>query len=619
MKKPVILDKSKQLKNLEYLSTALFFAGVFIFFAFFYSSHLHFEEQTQLFLLSGDYFISKVAFPGGFSGYLGAFLTQFYYLSFAGPLILAGLMLAVQQLTKHILLSINSNDLFFPLSFLPALNAVMIMCDEFYPLSAVTGIIIALLAAFLYLKIKTVKYRFASGLFLIPLTYWLAGGSYLMLFSIILVFELIGFYKSRKVTQTKKSVSEDPKSSNNLKAIHIVIFLILVTGFPFFVKQYLILQPVMLTYMSEFYYNLRIIIPISIPVLFLLPPVLMILVFLFPSAVKRNGAVLYAQFGLLLLATWLGFRAWANFGAERIMTYDYFVRNEQWNEAIKYSKKNPPLNNLSMAMLNLSLAKTGQLGSKMFSYDQHSTGGLFLPFEREYVAALMGNEILYQLGLINASQEYAFESMETIPSLNKSARIIKRLAETNLINGNYEVSGKYLKLLGKTIFYRKWANETMKYLFNEDLINLNPDWGEKRKLMVKEDFFFKVQNIESTLNLMLKENPGNKMAFEYLMAFYMINKDLRNFLNCMPMMEKMNYSEVPDSYQEAIMYIIGLKSKNPLADTPAYISENIKNRMKEYAGIYTTYPDARERLKKKFSDTYWYYLHFKALEKKDGK
>jgi hypothetical protein len=99
----------------------------------------------------------------------------------------------------------------------------------------------------------------------------------------------------------------------------------------------------------------------------------------------------------------------------------------------------------------------------------------------------------------------------------------------------------------------------------------------------------------------------------------MINKDLRNFLNCMPMMEKMNYSEVPDSYQEAIMYIIGLKSKNPLADTPAYISENIKNRMKEYAGIYTTYPDARERLKKKFSDTYWSYLHFKALEKKDGK
>jgi hypothetical protein len=371
--------------------------------------------------------------------------------------------------------------------------------------------------------------------------------------------------------------------------------------------------------MSEFYYNLRITIPVAIPVLFLLPPVLMILVFLLPAVIKRFGTVLYAQFGLLLLATWLGFRAWANFGAEKIMTYDYLVRNERWNDAIKFSKKNPPLNNLSMAMLNLSLAKTGQLGSKMFNYDQHNVGGLFLPFEREYVAALMGNEILYQLGLINASQEYAFESMETIPSLNKSARIIKRLAETNLINGNYEVSGKYLKLLGKTIFYRKWANETMKYLFNEDLINRHPDWGEKRKIMVKEDFFFKVQNIESTLNQMLKENPRNKMAFEYLMAFYMINKDLRNFLNCMPMMEKMNYSVVPDSYQEAIMYIIGLRSKNPLADTPAYISENIKNRMKEYAGIYTTYPDARERLKKKYSDTYWYYIHFKELEKKDLK
>lgn len=613
------MEDNKLLKYIEYFFTGFFFAGIFIFFAFFYNNHLHFEEQTQLFLLTGDYFISKMSFPGGFSGYLGGFLTQFYYLSFAGPLILALLILAVQQLTKHILFTINQNRSFFLLSFLPALNASMIMCDEFYPLSAIIGFAIALLSGLLYINVKDARNRFISGIILIPLTYWLAGGSYLMFFSMILVNEFITFIRSGKEKLNRKTRDRNPEPSSTLNPWYLIVFLVVAVGIPLFVKQYLILQPLMLTYITEFYYNLRVTIPVAIPVLFLLLPVLMIMIFLFPATAKRFWVILFSQIGLLIAATWFGFRVWANFSAENIMTYDYLVRNGRWNEVIKFAEKNPPANNLSLAMLNLSLAKTGQLGNKMFNYNQHDEGGLFLPFTREYVAPLMGNEIFYQLGLINASQEYAFESMETIPSLNKSARLIKRLAETNLINGNYKVSEKYLNLLGKTMFYRKWAKETMKYLYKDDLINNHPDWGEKRKLMVKKDFFFKVQNIESTLNMMLKENPQNKIAFEYLMAFYMINKDLRNFMNCIPMMENMNYKEIPISYQEAIMYIIGLNSKNPLANTPPYISESTKNRMNTYAGIYTTYPDARERLNKNFSGTYWYYLHFKDIKIKNEK
>jgi hypothetical protein len=226
----------------------------------------------------------------------------------------------------------------------------------------------------------------------------------------------------------------------------------------------------------------------------------------------------------------------------------------------------------------------------------------------------MGNEILYHLGLTNASQEYAFESMETIPSMGKSARVIKRLAETNLINGQYKVSEKYLKLLKKTIFYRKWAKNAMTVLNNEEKINNDPDWGEKRKFMVRNDYFFHIKNIEAVLNRMVKEHPDNKMAFEYLMAFYMINKDMRNFINLIPVMEKMGYSKVPDSYQEAILYIIGLNNEDPMTNSPAYVSQNTKLRMKAYADIYTKYPDARKRLEKKYAGTYWFYLHFEEVE-----
>jgi hypothetical protein len=604
----------KVVKYAGSLFSGIFFTGIFVFFAFFYNSHLHFEEQFQLFLLTDDSFLTKLDYPGGFSGYTGGFLTQFYYSSLAGPLVIAGLLFALQKVMKRILFTVNSNPVLFPVSFIPSLLAGMILCNEFYPLSAVTGFLLAMLSGLVYLRIKNDRSRFFAGLILIPLTYWLAGGSYISLLILMMMYELLHCLSLRKnATESRK-----PITSFYLRIWYFIVYLLIAAGIPLLVRQYLILQPLKLTFISEFYYNIPAAVPAAILVLFSLPPLLMLIVWFIPLKEKYISTLLAVQCGVFVVIAWFGFKSFADFKAEEIMTYDYLVRNEQWNDVLKYADKNPPDNYLSLAMMNLSLAETGQLGNKMFSYDQHGINGLFLPFNKEYVAPLLGNEIFYHLGLINASQVYAFESMETIPNMGKSSRIIKRLAETNLINGQFKVSEKYLKLLGKTLFYRKWAKETITYLYNDEKINNDPDWGEKRKFIVRNDYFFHVQNIEAALTRMVKEHPDNKMAFEYLMAFYMINKDLRNFLAYIPTMEKMQYRQVPVSYQEAILFIIGSNYEDPLTNAPRYISENTKLRMKTYAEIYNAYPDAGERLEKSFSGTYWYYLHFKELEFNPG-
>jgi len=606
----MLMENVKIVKYSEYLFSGIFFTGMFVFYAFFYNSHLHFEEQFQLFLLTNDFFLSKFGYPGGFSGYIGGFLTQFYFLSFAGPLIIALLLFAVQQVMKRILQSVNFNRALFPVSYIPSLLAGMILCNEFYPLSVVTGFLLAMLIGIAYVSIRNNRSRSVAGIVFIPLTYWLAGGSHFSLLTLMIVYELLHFFSSRNNIHESKGINH----SHNFRLWYLIVFLLIAVGIPLLVRQYLILQPIMITFLSEFYYNIHTTIPTIVLVLFILPPLLMLFVYLISLKEKFFKTALMIQIAVLMILTWFGFKSFANFEAEEIMTYDYLVRNERWNDVLKYTDKNPPRNFLSLAMLNLSLAKTGQLGNRMFNYEQHGVRGLFLSFNREYVAAIMGSEIFYQLGLINASQEYAFESMETIPDMGKSARILKRLAETNLINGQYKVSEKYLKILEKTLFYRKWAKSTMTFLNNEEKINNDPDWGGKRKFMVRNDYFFHVKNIEAVLNRMVKEHPDNKMAFEYLMAFYMINKDLKNFLNWMPVMEKMNYREVPVSYQEAILYIIGLNDMDTLTDSPAYVSQNTKLRMKAYADIYNAYPDAKERLKRRFSGTYWYYLHFEEVE-----
>jgi hypothetical protein len=151
------------------------------------------------------------------------------------------------------------------------------------------------------------------------------------------------------------------------------------------------------------------------------------------------------------------------------------------------------------------------------------------------------------------------------------------------------------------------------------MINSHPVWGEKRKMMITTDFFFKVDNIEAILNMLMRQDQNNKVAYQYLMAFYLINKDLRNFMSRLPLMNDIGFKKIPVSWEEAIMYVVGLTTTNPMANTPFRISDETKMRMKAYADIYTTRNNAEELLRKRYSGTYWYYFHFTKLEVENQK
>lgn len=596
------MEKIKVIRTADYVVTAIIPAGIFVFFAFFYNSHLHFEEQFRLFLFSGNYLFENLVLPGGFAGYLGEFFTQFYYISLIGPLVIALLLLSLILIIRQILKAVSSERIILTLSSIPAIFSGMILCNEFYPLSVVTGFLLAIIAAMIYVRIKQNRGRFIAGIVLIPAVYWLAGGSFVCLLLIMLVFELLAGRRARKNGQ------ESPKGYT--VRWQMISYLIVASVFPLIVQRIYLTETGLSVIFGRFYYNIPGVIPPSVVILFLLPSVLMLISGIFRIKEKHALKVLSAEILVIALFCFAGFRSFSNFEAEETMTYDYLVREGRWGDVLKYSEKRPPRNYLSLSMLNLSLSKTGQMGDNLFRYDQHGINGLFLSFNKEYVAPLLGNEIFYNLGLINASRQYAFESMETIPDMGKSARVLKRLAETNLINGQYQVSEKYLKILELTLFYRKWAKTALAYLYDEEKINNDSEWGEKRRFLIVDDYFFHVQDIEAVLNRMIKEHPDNKPAFEYLMAFYLITKDLRHFSELIPAMEKMQYKKIPTSYQEAITFILASDNRDPVTASPPYISQDTKQNLKAYADIYNRYPDAGQRLRQRFSGTYWYYMHF---------
>ncbi len=92
--------------------------------------------------------------------------------------------------------------------------------------------------------------------------------------------------------------------------------------------------------------------------------------------------------------------------------------------------------------LNLALGKTGQMGDRMFEFYQNGTEEMLPEFQRDFTSPLPTSEAYYHLGMVNTAQRFTFEAMEAIPNFNKSGRCFKRLAETNLINGQYESGSK---------------------------------------------------------------------------------------------------------------------------------------------------------------------------------
>jgi hypothetical protein len=105
------------------------------------------------------------------------------------------------------------------------------------------------------------------------------------------------------------------------------------------------------------------------------------------------------------------------------------------------------------------------------------------------------------------------------------------LAQTNLINGSYEVARKYLMALQKTLFYRDWANETLSLLGNEKSIAKHPEYGHLRQSAYKENFFFSDHVTPEMLESLYNCNTENRLAYQYLLAYYMLTGNREGYNN----------------------------------------------------------------------------------------
>ena len=485
------------MKNIHYIYTLIFGVAVILFFGLAYPHHLHYQEQFQLFLFDCNYAWDIVKMPGGVADFLGRFCTQFFLYAWSGAFII-GLMLSLIQLLT---LRLVNWGRFYGLSYVPSFILWLFLLDENALLGGVWAVLITLLASWGLDKISG-RLRDVLLVVAVPVLYWGAG-------PICIVFFLL---------QTLRF-----KAQKWYYGVFVLLAIMLV------ILAYYIPVPASSLWYGIHYHRY----PTQFPTLLWVAAMSVFVLALLMSIPKLSSlsSSLYSNLSTLIsfavVAVCMGCFVWknANFKAEKVMGYDFMARHQQWNRIIETINAEKPNNQIGVTVQNLALAMRGMLAEHGGEYSQNGILGLLPDVDRDATSPLPTAEAFYQLGMINVAQRTVFEAQEAILDFQKSARCYKRLAQTNLINGDYEVARKYLLALQKTLFYSDWANETLSLLGNEKAIAQHPEYGHLRKCAYNDDFYFSDHVTPEMLESLYYKNRDNRLAYEYLIAYYMLTGD----------------------------------------------------------------------------------------------
>lgn len=154
--------------------SVVFAIAVAVFWALPAVSLLSYHEQYQLFLFTTGYFRERLAVPGGLADYIAEFITQWNYIFVVGALLLALLFFVFQRLTWRIAKDEETADVWYPLSFVPAILLLAYMSDANVMPSFLVALVLVQLLMLLWQKVAcgaNPVVRVAFIVVVLPLSY----------------------------------------------------------------------------------------------------------------------------------------------------------------------------------------------------------------------------------------------------------------------------------------------------------------------------------------------------------------------------------------------------------------------------------------------------------------
>jgi len=259
---------------------------------------------------------------------------------------------------------------------------------------------------------------------------------------------------------------------------------------------------------------------------------------------------------------------------------------------------------------------TGRLLYDMFSYPQDVKALLTLSFfSPNEPASLLADlprlsDTYFRIGMINPAEHAAHDAVELI---GEHPAFLKQLVLTNIVRGNTEIARVYLKALSKDLIFGKWAKRYLHYLDIDSSLSADNLVQHVRSVMLTKDYV-KAIDLGKILED-LQHNKKNHMAFEYMIAYYLLSFKLEKIVQNIHRLDDFKYPDIPRHYEEAIIIYMNMTGKNVVLHG-RMISQNTVQRFQRFSYLVDQYSNNRKAgirvLARNFGDSYFLY-HFLFL------
>lgn len=235
---------------------------------------------------------------------------------------------------------------------------------------------------------------------------------------------------------------------------------------------------------------------------------------------------------------------------------------------------------------NLAFAHKGLLADSLMHHYAPYENALFYPIEDKSSSftTTAAGEVWWYLGDLTMAEHATIIGMIGSPG-HKQARHLKRLYQINMAAGNEKAAAKYRRILEAD---------------GEEIpadITLIPTCHRADSLRLGMQYDVMLRSI-------IKQNPKNKAALEYLLCLDLLLKDMTSFR------QDVTHYGLPKSsvlFQEA-MLIVMMNHPELREKWKPYVSDYIYSRFVFFTQIMQD-PNKKAQLRN-YRDTYWYYYQF---------
>ena len=597
-------------KSWKPLLSLLFGVAVVIFWSVPYMSGLCFQEQYQMFLFDIGYFLERIVLPGGLADYISEFLVQFYYMPVLGGTIIALLLMSIQAISWGLMKQYGMKAVFpgYLLSFVPSIVLWCAMGDQNLLLSFVVALSGALLMGWIHNRFHNRLVKVVFELVSTALVYWFLG-------------PVVFLYAALMIGDT---LIKGKQNGHILSSLGYSACLLILTVAWILLTTQSLQYPLYRIFSGLNYYRYPGTVS-PLPLGVMIWTVVVVFFGMVPDGhawikkLQQSKVVMVLAYVLVIVASWFGIKASFDEMTYDLIDYDFLVRTEQWDKIIEKAEKKPATTPLSVSCVNLALSQKGMLADRLFEFYQNGGEGLFPTFTRDMISPVSTAEIFFRLGMVNDAERYMFEAQEAIPNYRKSARLTRRIIECEIINGNYQVAAKLLRRLQKTLFYSNWGNQTMALLGNEKAINQHPIYGKLRKYREKkQDFLFSDREMDQMLGLLFLNDNHNKMAYEYLVCYELLQRDMEKFMQYYPLGRFVGYDHIPRSFQEILIGNWMKTHSDPRTIPYSVDAQNVNNTL-NFIQLYMQNSKNPQLGQQPYVSNAWYYMMVQGTDEAAGK